>query len=54
MLIEENGGMETVRSVGISAPSSNFKLGSIVNSPNFPWKGVIPLAALLRDRLDWL
>ena len=24
-LIEANGGMETVRSVGISAPSSNFK-----------------------------
>ena len=50
-LIEANGGMETVRSVGISAPSANYKLGSIVNSPNFPWKGVIPLAALLRDRL---
>lgn len=50
-LIEANGGMETIRSVGISAPSANYKLGSIVNSPNFPWKGVIPLAALLRDRL---
>ena len=50
-LIEANGGLETIRSVGISAPSSNFKLGSIVNSPNFPWKGVVPLAALLRDRL---
>lgn len=50
-LIEANGGMETVRSVGISAPSANYKLGSIVNSPNFPWKGVIPLAALLRDRM---
>lgn len=50
-LIEANGGMETIRSVGISAPSANFKSGSIVNSPNFPWKGVIPLSALLRDRL---
>ena len=50
-LIEANGGYETVRSVGISAPSANYKLGSIVNSPNFPWKGVIPLSALLRDRL---
>ena len=50
-MIEANGGLESIRSVGISAPSSNYKLGSIVNSPNFPWKGVIPLAALLRDRL---
>lgn len=50
-LIEANGGLESIRSVGISAPSSNYKLGSIVNSPNFPWKGVIPLSALLRDRL---
>ena len=50
-MIEANGGYETIRSVGISAPSANYKLGSIVNSPNFPWKGVIPLSALLRDRL---
>ena len=50
-LIEANGGYETVRSVGISAPSANFRSGCIVNAPNFPWKGVIPLSALLRDRL---
>ena len=50
-MIEANGGLESIRSVGISVPSANYKLGSIVNSPNFPWKGVIPLAALLRDRL---
>ena len=50
-MIEANGGLESIRSVGISAPSANYKLGSIVNSPNFPWKGVIPLSALLRDRL---
>ena len=50
-MIEANGGYESVRSVGISAPSSNYKLGSIMNSPNFPWKGVVPLSALLRDRL---
>ena len=50
-LIEANGGFDTIRSVGISAPSANYKSGSIVNSPNFPWKGVIPLSALLRDRL---
>ena len=50
-LIEENGGIGTIRSVGISAPSANYRSGSIVNAPNFPWKGVVPLSALLRDRL---
>ena len=51
MLVEANGGYETIRSVGVSAPSASFKLGSIVNAANLPWKGVIPLAAMLRDRL---
>jgi len=50
-IVELNGGYETVRSVGISAPSGNFLTGSIVNSPNMPWKGVIPLSAMLRDQL---
>ena len=50
-MIDAHGGLESIRSVGISVPSANYKLGCIVNSPNFPWKGVIPLAALLRDRL---
>ena len=50
-MVEANGGYETIRSVGISAPSGNFLTGSIVQSPNMPWKGVIPLAAMLRDRL---
>lgn len=50
-LVEANGGYETVRSVGISAPSGNFLTGSIENAANLPWKGIIPLAALMRDSL---
>ena len=49
--VEANGGYDTIRSVGISAPSGCFQTGCIENNPNMPWKGVIPLAALLRDRL---
>ena len=48
---EENGGYETIRSVGISAPSANFKTGRIENAANLKWKGVVPLAAMLRDQL---
>ena len=50
-LVEENGGYETIRSVGVSAPSSSSVTGCIENAANLPWKGVIPLAAMLRDRL---
>ena len=50
-LAENNGGIENIRSVGISAPSSNFKTGCIENASNLPWKGNVPLAAMLRDRL---
>ena len=51
MLVEENGGYEMIRSVGMSAPSANFMTGCIENAANMPWKGVVPLAAMLRDRL---
>lgn len=50
-LVEENGGYELVRSVGISAPSGNFLSGCIENAGNMPWKGIVPLAAMLRDRM---
>ena len=50
-MIENNGGYECMRSVGISAPSANFLTGCIENAPNLPWKGQIPLAAMLQDRL---
>lgn len=51
MLAENNGGYESIRSVGISAPSANFVSGCIENASNMPWKGVVPLAAMLRDRI---
>ena len=50
-LVEENGGYETIRSIGVSAPSANWMTGCIENAANLPWKGVVPLAAMLRDRL---
>lgn len=40
-----------IRSVGVSAPSSNFMTGCIEHAVNLPWKGVIPLAAMMRDQL---
>ena len=50
-LTEANGGYETIRSVGISCPSASSVTGCVVNAPNLDWKGVIPLEAMMRDRL---
>ena len=50
-LVEQNGGYESIRSIGLSVPSGNNLTASIENASNLPWKGVIPLAAMLRDRL---
>jgi glucokinase len=51
MLSEANGGYEMLRSVGISTPSANFVTGCIENAANLQWKGVVPMAAMLRDQL---
>lgn len=50
-LVETNGGYESIRSIGICCPSANFLTGCIENAPNMPWKGVVPLAAMMRDRM---
>ena len=50
-MVEENGGYGSIRSVGISAPSGNYLTGCIENAANLQWKGVVPLGAILQDRL---
>ena len=50
-MIEKNGGYEAIRSVGVSAPSANSLTGYIENAANLPWKGSIPLAVMLRERI---
>ena len=51
ILVEQNGGYETIRSIGVSSPSASSVSGCVENAPNLPWKGVVPLAAMLRDRI---
>lgn len=50
-MAEKNCGLENIRSIGVSSPSGNFLSGCIENSPNMPWKGVIPLSAMIRDQV---
>lgn len=51
MLVEANGGYETIRSIGVSAPSASSTTGYVDNASNLPWKGHIPLAVMLRERI---
>ena len=51
VLVEANGGYETIRSIGVSAPSASSVSGCIENAANLPWKGIVPLSAMLRDRI---
>jgi len=50
-LVEANGGYEDIRSIGVSSPSASSVSGCIENAANLPWKGIVPLAAMLRDRI---
>ena len=50
-LAENNGGYENIRSVGMCVPSAYYLTGCIENAANMPWKGIVPLAAMLRDSI---
>ena len=50
-MVEQNGGYETIRSIGVSCPSASTVSGCVENAANLPWKGIVPLAAMLRDRI---
>ncbi|PSL46838.1 glucokinase [Chitinophaga niastensis] len=49
-LIEEVGGIENVKGIGVGAPNGNFYTGNIEYAPNLRWKGVVPLASLLEKK----
>ncbi|KAA6336012.1 Glucokinase, partial [termite gut metagenome] len=46
-LINSNGGVDKIKGIGVGAPNGNYYSGTIEFAPNLPWKGVIPLAAMI-------
>ncbi|WP_447642419.1 MULTISPECIES: ROK family protein [Chitinophagaceae] len=50
-LIEQVGGREYIQGIGIGAPNGNYYNGAIEYAPNLPWKGFIPLADLVQNKL---
>ena len=49
-MIQQAGGKEAIKGIGIGAPMGNYFSGCIENAVNLPWKGVIPLAQLISDK----
>ncbi len=50
-LVQQVGGAEKIKGMGVGAPNGNYYNGTIEFAPNLPWKGVIPLAALFEEKL---
>ena len=50
-VIEQAGGPEVIKGVGVGAPNGNFFNGCIEFAPNLPWKGKIPLAELISEKI---
>ena len=53
-IIEEVGGIGTIKAMGIGAPNGNYYTGTIEFAPNLSWAhdGVVPLAKLFSERLE--
>ena len=52
-IIEEVGGIDTIKAMGIGAPNGNYYRGTIEYAPNLPWahNGIVPLADMFSEAL---
>ena len=53
VIIEQVGGIETIKAMGIGAPNANYYKGTIEKAPNLIWAkdSVVPLAQMFSDKL---
>ncbi len=51
-IIIQVGGIANIKGIGIGAPNANYFSGCIEFAPNLPWKGVIPLAQMISDKMN--
>lgn len=53
LIIDQVGGIDTIKAMGIGAPNGNFYNGTIEFAPNLSWghNGVVPLAQMFSDKL---
>ena len=52
-IIEQVGGIDMIKAMGIGAPNGNYYNGTIEFAPNLSWghDGIVPLAAMFKERL---
>ena len=53
VVIEQVGGIDKIKSMGIGAPNGNFYTGTIEFAPNLAWAhdGIVPLASMFSEKL---
>ncbi len=53
VIIDQVGGIEKIKAMGIGAPNGNYYKGTIEFAPNLSWghDGVVPLADMFKERL---
>ena len=50
--IDQVGGKELIRGIGIGAPNGNYYKGTIEHAANLQWKGIIPFADMISAKFD--
>jgi glucokinase len=50
-MMARHGSKEQFSGIGLGAPNGNFYTGNIEHAPNLRWKGIVPMAKLLEERL---
>ncbi len=53
LIIDQVGGIDKIKAMGIGAPNANYYNGTIEFAPNLPWahNGKVPLAQMFSDKL---
>ena len=52
IIIDQVGGLDKIKAMGIGAPNANYYTGTIEHAPNLVWgKGTVPLAKMFSERL---
>ena len=55
--IEKVGGKSRIKGIGVGAPNGNYYKGTVEYAPNLTWKGIVPLANLIKEKFGlpaWL
>lgn len=53
-IIDQIGGIDKIKAMGIGAPNANYYTGTIEFAPNLPWahNGIVPLGSMFSEKLD--